>query len=437
MLHVGYLDLGTDATYGTADDRWVRAVDGNFGGTPNFLGNQPYSAGYFSLGNYGVDTANQVVWAVVNHNSQFAAVPEPGTLALLAAGAIGLLTAVRRSKRASHLTCVVAVLLLLPGLARADVFNMAGGLTSLQFVSVDDAGNQADGSGYGAVGYNYRMGKYDVTAAQYTAFLNAVAATDTYGLYSPGQGADLPTIGISRSGSSGSYTYAVIGNGDVPVFDVSWGNAARFANWLHNGQPAGAQGPTTTESGAYELSGGTNTAALMAVTRSATASYFIPSEDEWYKAAYYKSGGTAAGYWTYPTMSNLAPSNVLLLSGSNHANFYSGGYTDPVNFFTSVGAFAASPGPYGTYDMGGDVFQWNEAAVTGSSRGMRGGAYDTVAVTLSSAFRDDGNPASVFTRTGFRVASIEPVPEPGSITLLLAAAVGLLIRRTRRRWKLS
>ncbi len=57
--------------------------------------------------------------------------------------------------------------------------------------------------------------------------------------------------------------------------------------------------------------------------------YLLPSEDEWYKAAYYKSGGTNAGYWNYPTKNDLAPSNVLILSGTNNANFYdnTNGYT--------------------------------------------------------------------------------------------------------------
>ena len=75
---------------------------------------------------------------------------------------------------------------------QADVFNMGGtisggtwtGLASLSFVTVGDPGNVTDpSSGYGSVGYTYLMGTYDVTLAQYTAFLNAVAKTDTYGLY--------------------------------------------------------------------------------------------------------------------------------------------------------------------------------------------------------------------------------------------------------------
>jgi len=97
-LYLGCLDLGTDGLFGTTDDGWTRAVDGNIGGTPHYVGEQAYEPSYFALGDYGVDTANHEVWAVLNHNSQFAvgqsgAVPEPSTITLLGAGAIGLLVA--------------------------------------------------------------------------------------------------------------------------------------------------------------------------------------------------------------------------------------------------------------------------------------------------------------------------------------------------------
>ena len=75
---------------------------------------------------------------------------------------------------------------------------------------------------------------------------------------------------------------------NCPAFNVSWGDAARFCNWLQNGQStSGTEAAGTTETGAYTLSGGTSDAALLAITRNANATYFIPSENEWYKAAYY------------------------------------------------------------------------------------------------------------------------------------------------------
>ena len=159
----------------------------------------------------------------------------------------------------------------------ADVFNMGGtlnpttgtwtGSASLQFVTVGNPGNAADTAansdnpnGQGAVPYVYQMGKYDVTAGQYTAFLNAVAATDTYGLYNSNMalvGVYTAGCGIVQSGTSGSYTYSVAtAYQNLPVNYVSWGDAARFCNWLQNGQLTAPEGPGTTETGAYTLNGG-------------------------------------------------------------------------------------------------------------------------------------------------------------------------------------
>jgi formylglycine-generating enzyme len=250
---------------------------------------------------------------------------------------------------------LVGTALLLSGrVARADVFNMPDGQTSLQFVTVGDPGNAADTTGYGSVGYTYQMGKYHVTVGQYCQFLNAVAKTDTYGLFSDNHvnssmAGDYPTFGIARTGGSGNYSYSITGSYsqgvNCPIFDISWGDAARFCNWLQNGQPTGAEGNEITETGAYTLNGALTASALMAITRNTGAMYFIPTEDEWYKATYYKSGGTNVGYWRYPTQSDTAPSNVLSSTGTNNANFarsYESGFTDPTNYLTPVGAFAGS-----------------------------------------------------------------------------------------------
>jgi len=336
--------------------------------------------------------------------------------------------------------------------AHADVFNMPSGDTSLSFVTVGNPGNAADpatGSLYGAVSYTYQMGTYDVTVAQYCQFLNAVATkSDPYGLYSPGMATDYPTIAITQNGSAPNYSYTVTGSYsqgiNCPIFDVSWGDAARFCNWLQNGQPtSGTEATSTTETGAYALNGATTNAQLMLVPSPAhsgagAAIYFIPSENEWYKAAYYHGGGTNSAYYAYPTKSNIAPKNSLVLApkSTNDANYFNGGYTDPTNWLTPVGTFSASPGPYGTYDMGGDVWQWNETNFSGSFRGLRGGSWDyysgIFSNVLASSSRSNYYPTGGSGDVGFRVASSVAVPEPASIALLLAGAVALGIWRLRR-----
>ncbi len=323
-------------------------------------------------------------------------------------------------------------------ISHANVYDMPTNQTSLEFVPVGDAGNAADTStGFGAVPYTYQMGKYDVTLGQYCQFLNAVAKTDTYGLYNSGMASDYPTVAITQSGTPGSYSYSVTGDyseaANCPVFDVSWGDAARFCNWLQNKQPSGAEVPGTTETGAYTLSGATTNSALMAITRNPGATDVIPSEDEWYKAAYYNASNQS--YWLFPTQSNKTPSNVLSASGTNNANYYSHGYSDPTNQLTPVGAFAASPGPYGTYDMGGDVWQWNETKISdddGDYRGLRGGVWNSIfSDVMTASYRADDTPADEDKGMGFRVASI-PVPEPGSLGLLVCGAIAGLIGWRRR-----
>ncbi len=330
-----------------------------------------------------------------------------------------------------------AVALFAAGAAGAQGLASGGGLTSLQFVTVGNPTNapdtlvMSDGtSGYGAVGYTYNMGEYDVTAGQYATFLNAVAQSDPYGLYNTSMGDPSTShfgCNIVRTGSSGSYSYSVASDwANRPVNYVSWGDAARFANWLTNGQPTGAQSLTTTEDGSYDLNGATSDAALMAVTRetsSTKAMYYIPTENEWYKAAYYDPnmpGG--AGYWSYSTKSNSMPSNAMSATGTDNANFVHGSYTIGSPYYrTEVGAFAASPSAYGTYDQSGNVFEWTEAALPGAPstnlyRGLRGGAFCYSVTTMSASYRDMYEaPTYEDYDTGFRMMEIPAALIPGDI----------------------
>jgi Sulfatase-modifying factor enzyme 1 len=165
----------------------------------------------------------------------------------------------------------------------------------VETVTVGNPGNagdpQLDGT-FVSVAHEYEMGKYAVTAEQYTRFLNAVAATDTYALYNPSVWTHDHGCKIERTGSPGNYAYSVAQDwGNRPVNFVSFGDAMRFANWLHNGQPAGPQNLTTTEDGSYFLDGRTSDNQLEDVVREPDATWVVPSEDEWYKAAYHANDG--------------------------------------------------------------------------------------------------------------------------------------------------
>ena len=170
----------------------------------------------------------------------------------------------------------------------------------IETVPVGNPGNAADSrnADFGSVGYTYNIGKYEVTASQYAEFLNAVAATDTYGLYDTDMWSGSWGCQIQRSGSPDSYSYSVASDhANRPVNNVSYWNACRFANWLHNGQPTGAQGAGTTETGAYTLNGYNGTDGRT-IQRNADWKWAVTSEDEWYKAAYYNPLTTS--YYDYP-----------------------------------------------------------------------------------------------------------------------------------------
>ncbi len=331
--------------------------------------------------------------------------------------------------------------------------SVSAGIT-LDLVTIGNPGNPndtvtaIDGSGllFGGVSYTYAIGAYEVTLVQYTAFLNSVAQSDTYNLYNAAMGTDANSKGITRAGTSGSFSYAISGDGNRPVTYVSWFDAARFTNWLHNGQPVGAQAGGTTETGAYALNGATTGSGFI---RSGAAAFWIPSESEWYKAAYHQPadmGGNASDYWLYPTRANAIPnSRNGSASDPNSANFYrddgiangfNGGYavTDSTassntqNYLVNTGAFTMSSGYYGTFDQGGNVYEWNDAVI-GASRGLRGGSWISGEFALRSTARDSYLPTNESSYVGFRIAAA--VPEPAAAVSLLLGG-GLLLSRRRR-----
>ncbi len=298
-------------------------------------------------------------------------------------------------------------------------------LVNIETVRVGDAGNASDmitfdhGAYFGGgVPYEFSIGKYEVTINQYAAFLNSVASvtSDSHivNLWATGMTHDLNIAGISRSGSgtlASPYSYSVIGSGNRPITYVSWFDAARFCNWLHNGATNGA----STETGAYTLNGATSGVNF---TKNIGATWWIPSLDEWYKAAWYKGGGTNAGYWRYPTQSDTEPGNTI--GGlSNQANYFHGGvyavtqsptYSSTQNYLTDAGVFSNSAGAYGTFDQGGNVYELNDAAIL-LGRGIRGGSWLSTEYYLrgsdQTGFPDASDEGEHW---GFRVASVAPTP---------------------------
>jgi len=292
----------------------------------------------------------------------------------------------------------------------------------LDWATVRDPGNYGDiqiGQGwFGAVGYVYRISIFEITNSQYAEFLNAVAETDTNALYNTNMGWDFG--GITRTGSSGGYDYTPIaGRENMPVNYVSFYDSLRFANWLHNGQPTGTQGVTTTEDGAYTITPGGITA--NSITRNVGATVFLTSEDEWYKAAYYDV--VTATYSFIPT-----PTDVRMTCAAPGATVNAANCGSVVGDLTDVGSYTDTASPNGTFDQGGNVWEWNEV-IDDSSRGLRGGDFGLFLLTLEASFQMHTSPTAEDSNIGFRVASI---PEPSADVLGIAGVLilaGLSWRR--------
>jgi formylglycine-generating enzyme len=373
---------------------------------------------------------------------------------------------------------VVALGITSLALPRAHATPITAVLNGYDLVKVSNPNNAAQVSGdanqngYGAVTTDFWIGKYQVTIGQYTEFLNAVAKTNDRGLYNASMNTDQRILGIEQSGSSGSFVYTVVGpNGtnpagatspaNRPITHVSWFDSARFANWMANGKPTGAAGPTTTDNGAYNL-GATNPVNAPALNTTnpntgAAPTFSIPTENQWYKAAYYspvKSGPSTPGYFLYGTGSDSTPGNgwngTAALANkelANQANYrisnryaVTGGTTtinnnSNQNLLTDVGAFTNTYSYYGAFDMSGNAWDWNDLdGVAGSSRGLRGGSWADIASAVSSAFRATRDPSPGGANVGFRLASPVAVPEPSTWVMGLAgiACGGWQMYRRRR-----
>lgn len=287
----------------------------------------------------------------------------------------------------------------------------------IDMVTVGDVGNSADGTGYGSVAYSYQIGTYEVSNGEYAEFLNNVAQSDPLGLYNPSMGS-ASRGGIVRSGVDGSYVYTVKpGFENKPVNYVSFADGARFANWLTNGQ-----GLSSTETGSYNMLNPLATVTRMTAQPGQDVQYFVASEDEWYKAAYYDAA--LGGYWAYPTQSNVAPTASAPNALPNQANFsnFNGVPTDE-------GAYTGSFSYYGTFDQEGNLSEFTDT-ILGANRVRRGSSYSNN--NTGSGYSTSDLPNAEAVSIGFRIVMVT-VPEPSTTMLMGGSAIALGFLRRKRK----
>jgi sulfatase modifying factor 1 len=288
--------------------------------------------------------------------------------------------------------------------AQADIFGTSGNEFTIDFVNIGNAGNAADTTGYGAVPYDYRVGTYEITQ-------DAITKATASGM---------------ANVTAGAWT------GNQPAANISWYEAAAFVNWLNT---------STGKTAAYDLawdgsvwsmnlwsSGLAWTAGGENLYRNKDAFYFLPSENEWYKAAYYNPAGS--NYFLYPTASDSVPTAVGSGTNAGTAVYDFLYFGIPAEVTLAGGASV-----YGTMGQGGNVWEWNESAFDGSNntsselRAVRGGACYNTGDDLRSSSRTYGAPSG-WGNVGLRVAS---VPEPSTYALLLMTGAGALWLARRRR----
>ena len=224
---------------------------------------------------------------------------------------------------------------------------------------------------YGNVADPFRIGTRQITNQEYCEFLNAVASYDPHSLFDERMQTD-DRGGISRSGGPGEYRYAVKPEmQQQPVVFVSWFDAARFCNWLHNALASSAKTVAVTESGAYELSHAGKG------KRQTGARVFLPSENEWYKAVYY-----SPGHATYQ-----------LFEGNDNRWRVQKHSADWVS-------------PWGIQESMDHVWEWTDTPVSALFRGLRSGAWFQ-GNNRQAAGRFYSNPEWSLGHIGFRIAAPE------------------------------
>ncbi len=286
--------------------------------------------------------------------------------------------------------------------AHADLFGTGTNQFSIDFVAIGQAGNAADATGYGSVGYHYRMGKTEVSIDQ---FFKARAADGRIG------------NGNENYWNDGFRTVGY----NAPASRINWFEAAMFCNWLTTGD---------AYTGVYQFNGSGTMTGLDRTFRNVNGlAYVMPSEDEWYKAAYFKPDGS--GYSLYASGLDSVPTR----GGTDGWNYLSGATVNPYpNYVWNVEAGGYEQN--GTYNMMGNIEEWTESAEDGvidnpyERRIYRGGGFASHVSFMGALGRSDEGPTEYGSPIGFRVAVI---PEPSSVLLLTFGAGALLFHRRAQR----
>jgi formylglycine-generating enzyme required for sulfatase activity len=265
----------------------------------------------------------------------------------------------------------------------------ATGMAQAVYVTIGDPGNTADTTGYGAVGYTYQISATEVTIAEFAA---SGAGDGDEDYWNDGT----RTVGTA-----------------APASYVSLYEARKYCNWLTTGD---------VNSGYYGA-GGNNMSGLShdAYATANGLTYFLPTEDEWYKAAYYT--GNSGDLWSlYADGTDTVPTQGT----TDGWNYYAGGYVNGSPNYTWTAGYGGEE-QNATYDMMGNVFEWMED----SGGVIRGGSYSSDENYLRSSLRHSAGPSSEGNDIGFRVVA---VPEPATAMLLAAGGVVAWLARLKQRF---
>jgi formylglycine-generating enzyme len=295
-----------------------------------------------------------------------------------------------------------AVTLTIESAAQTDTFGSGSNAFTIDFVAIDNPGNAEDAAtGYGSVPYQYRMSKFEVSQISITKATAGGLANVTAGPWAR----------------------------NFPAANINWYEAAAFVNWLNTSK--GYQAAYDLTDWTMKLWSGADAWQLGGENRyrHKDAYYFLPSDNEWYKAAYYDPSGTQ--YFLYPTASNTRP------SWGSGTNANSAMYRQTIGQGPTETTNAGGPSAYGTVGQGGNVSEWIESAYDGSNdspaetRTLRGGWWYSRESSLSSLNRSDSSvPGDSDIYVGFRVAT---VPEPSTYALLIMTGAGALWWSRRKR----